>query len=58
MTPDRQAETLEKAACTSPDSILNPEALEFVGFQADTPVMVLLAAGSFMLRLPVMRRKK
>ena len=45
MPYDFQAETLEKAALLSPDKILNPQALEIAGIRADTPVLVLLAAG-------------
>jgi len=45
MTPHHQAETLEKAARVSSDKILNPQALELSGIRADTPVLVLLAAG-------------
>jgi len=45
MKPDRQAETLAKVALMSPEKILNPQTMEFGEIRADTPVLLILAAG-------------
>ena len=45
MAADRDVVTADKAARISSDKILNPCALEFCGIRADTPVVVILAAG-------------